>query len=98
MEVSGNTALPTEALLGLLRLKPGEVYTPALAQEDAARVAERYREEGYEVADVRYSFQDGVYRLEVVELKIGGTAWSGREATAPGTRSSCGSFPSREAS
>ena len=83
VEVSGNTALPTEALLGLLRLKPGEVYTPALAQEDAARVAERYREEGYEVADVRYSFQDGVYRLEVVELKIGGyrLEWQGGHRT-----------------
>ncbi|BAW01271.1 surface antigen [Thermus thermophilus] len=83
VEVSGNTALPTEALLGLLRLKPGEVYTPALAQEDTARVAERYREEGYEVADVRYSFQDGVYRLEVVELKIGGyrLEWQGGHRT-----------------
>ena len=83
VEVSGNTALPAEALLGLLRLKPGEVYTPALAQEDAARVAERYREEGYEVADVRYSFQDGVYRLEVVELKIGGyrLEWQGGHRT-----------------
>ncbi|GAB5602072.1 POTRA domain-containing protein [Thermus sp. FJN-A] len=83
VELSGNTAFPTEELLALLRLKPGEVYTPALAQEDARRLAQYYGEKGLEVADVRYGFQEGVFRLEVVELKIGGyrLEWQGSPRT-----------------
>jgi outer membrane protein insertion porin family len=83
VEVLGNTAIPAETLLKALRLKPGEVYTPLLAQEDARKVAELYRERGLEVADVRYGFQDGVFRLEVVELKIGGyrLEWQGDHRT-----------------
>jgi outer membrane protein insertion porin family len=83
VQVMGNTAIPAEAILQALRLKPGEVYTPLLAQEDARKVAELYRERGLEVADVRYSFQDGVFRLEVVELKIGGyrLEWQGDHRT-----------------
>ncbi len=83
VELLGNTAFPRETLLGLLRLKPGEVYTPLLAQEDARRVASFYQEKGYEVADVRYAFQAGVFRLEVVELKIGGyrLEWQGSHRT-----------------
>lgn len=83
VELVGNTAFPSEALLGLLRLKPGEVYTPLLAQEDARRVAGFYQEKGYEVADVRYGFREGVFRLEVVELKIGGyrLEWQGDHRT-----------------
>ncbi len=83
VELTGNTAFPTEELLALLRLKPGEVYTPLLAQEDARRLAGFYQEKGYEVADVRFGFQEGVYRLEVVELKIGGyrLEWQGGHRT-----------------
>jgi outer membrane protein insertion porin family len=83
VQVMGNTAIPAEAILQALRLKPGEVYTPLLAQEDARKVAELYRERGLEVADVRYGFQDGVFRLEVVELKIGGyrLEWQGDHRT-----------------
>ncbi len=83
VEITGNTAFPTETLLPLLRLKPGEVYTPLLAQEDARRIASFYREKGYEVADVRYSFREGVFRLEVVELKIAGyrLEWQGPHRT-----------------
>jgi len=83
VEITGNTAFPTETLLSLLRLKPGEVYTPLLAQEDARRIASLYREKGYEVADVRYGFREGVFRLEVVELKIAGyrLEWQGPHRT-----------------
>ena len=83
VEISGNTAFPTEALLALLRLKPGEVYTPVLAQEDARRIATYYQEKGYEVADVRFGFQEGVFRLQVLELKIGGyrLEWQGDHRT-----------------
>lgn len=83
VEISGNTAFPTETLLALLRLKPGEVYTPALAQEDARRLASYYQENGYEVADVRFGFQEGVFRLQVLELKIGGyrLEWQGDHRT-----------------
>ncbi|WP_243029318.1 BamA/OMP85 family outer membrane protein [Thermus altitudinis] len=83
VEITGHTAFPTETLLGLLRLKPGEVYTPALAQEDARRLAAYYQEKGYEVADVRYGFQEGVFRLQVLELKIGGyrLEWQGEHRT-----------------
>lgn len=83
VELSGNTAFPQETLLALLRLKPGEFYTPALAQEDARRIALFYQEKGLQLSDVRYGFQDGVYRLELVELKIGGyrLEWQGDHRT-----------------
>ncbi|AEV15924.1 Surface antigen [Thermus sp. CCB_US3_UF1] len=83
VELQGHTAFPNETLLPLLRLKPGEVYTPALAQEDAQALAAFYREKGLEVADIRYGFADGVFRLEVVELKIGGyrLEWQGGHRT-----------------
>ncbi|WP_234553352.1 BamA/OMP85 family outer membrane protein [Thermus caliditerrae] len=83
VEITGNTAFTTEALQALLRLKPGEVYTPALAQEDARRIASFYQEKGLEVADVRFGFQDGTFRLQVLELKIGGyrLEWQGQHRT-----------------
>ncbi|GAA6732870.1 POTRA domain-containing protein [Thermus oshimai] len=83
VELTGVTAFPQETVFALLRLKPGEVYTPTLAQEDARRVAAFYREKGLEVADVRPGFREGVYRLEVVELKVGGyrLEWAGEHRT-----------------
>lgn len=83
VEITGNTAFTTEALQALLRLKPGEVYTPALAQEDARRIASFYQGKGLEVADVRFGFQDGTFRLQVLELKIGGyrLEWQGEHRT-----------------
>lgn len=83
VELTGVTAFPQETVSALLRLKPGEVYTPTLAQEDARRVAAFYREKGLEVADVRPGFREGVYRLEVVELKVGGyrLEWAGEHRT-----------------
>lgn len=83
VELVGVSAFSQEEVLTLLRLKPGEVYTPTLAQEDARKVAAFYREKGLEVADVRVGFREGVYRLEVVELKVGGyrLEWVGGHRT-----------------
>ncbi len=83
VELLGVTAFQEETLLGLLRLRPGEVYTPALAQEDAQRIARRYQDQGYEVADIRFGYREGVYRLEVIEVRIAGYRlnWEGPHRT-----------------
>lgn len=80
----GNTAFPAERLLSLLRLKPGEVYTPALAQEDFARILEFYRENGYELApEPKPSYRNGVYTQTLQEVRIGGyrLEWQGGHRT-----------------
>lgn len=80
----GNTAFPTEKLLPLLRLKPGEVYTPLLAQEDFARILDFYRKNGYElVPEPKPSYQDGVYTQTLQEVHIGGyrLEWRGEHRT-----------------
>ena len=80
----GNTAFPTEKLLPLLRLRTGEVYTPALAQEDFGRLLDFYRKNGYElVPEPKPSYQDGVYTQVLQEVRIQGyrLEWQGGHRT-----------------
>lgn len=73
VKLEGNTAFPTEQLLGLLRLKVGDEYNPSLAAEDYQKLLQAYRNGGFDLAgqpDVR--FENGVYDIRLNELKIGG--------------------------
>lgn len=73
VRIEGNTAIPTQALLAKLRLKPGDEYNPALANEDFARLLREYRDAGYDlVAQPEISFREGVYVQRLRELRIAG--------------------------
>lgn len=73
VKLEGNTVIPTAQILPNLRLKVGDEYNPALAQEDFARVLRQYRDTGYDlVQQPSLSFEGGVYTLRVQELRIAG--------------------------
>jgi len=73
VRIEGNTAIPTEKLLAKMRLKPGDEYNPALANEDFARILREYRDAGFDlVAQPEVSFRDGLYLLRLRELRIAG--------------------------
>jgi|UniRef100_A0A7C3HHK9 outer membrane protein insertion porin family len=73
VRIEGNTAIPTESLLAKIRLKPGDEYNPALANEDFARILREYRDAGYDlVGQPEISFRDGVYVQRLRELRIAG--------------------------
>lgn len=73
VRIEGNTAIPTQTLLAKLRLKPGDEYNPALANEDFARILREYRDAGYDlVGQPEVSFRDGVYVQRLRELRIAG--------------------------
>ncbi len=84
VQIQGVSAFPLEKIRAALRLGPGDVYVPELAQEDYGRIVRLYQEAGLEVRpqpDV--SFQDGVYTLRVHEIRIGGyrLEWDGPHRT-----------------
>lgn len=73
VRIEGNTAIPTEQLLSKMRLKPGDEYSPTLANEDFARILREYRDLGYDlVAQPEISFREGVYVQRLRELRIAG--------------------------
>lgn len=72
--IQGNTVIPTEELLPLLRLTPGDTFTSAVAVEDFFNIARLYRDRGY-VIDTspersHFSYIDGTYTIQVDELRI----------------------------
>jgi len=73
VRIEGNTAIPTDRLLLRLRLKPGDEFNPALANEDFARVLREYRDAGFDlVGQPEISFREGVYLLRLRELRVAG--------------------------
>ncbi|RIH92987.1 BamA/OMP85 family outer membrane protein [Meiothermus granaticius] len=71
--IEGNTAIPSEQILSVLRLKPGDEYNPTLAQEDFARILRLYRDAGYDlVQQPSPSFDNGTYTQRITELHIAG--------------------------
>ena len=84
VKLEGATALPQDKLLAALRLKVGDEYNPALAQEDYVRLIRLYIDAGYELlAQPDISFTDGLYTLKLRELRIQGYELSGLTRTAP---------------
>jgi len=84
VKIEGATAIPQDKLLAALRLKVGDEYSPALAQEDYVRLLRLYIDAGYELLqqpDV--SFDNGIYTLKLRELRIQGYELQGLTRTAP---------------
>ncbi|WP_457633745.1 BamA/OMP85 family outer membrane protein [Oceanithermus desulfurans] len=84
VRIEGATALGPETLKPLLRLQPGDLFSPELAQEDFLRIQKAYREAGYEIrAQPDFAFKDGVYLQKVHELRIEGyrLEWQGAHST-----------------
>jgi outer membrane protein insertion porin family len=72
--IQGNTVIPTEELLPLLRLEPGDTFTSAVAVEDFLDIARFYRDRGYfiDTAPERshFSYIDGTYTIQIDELRV----------------------------
>jgi outer membrane protein insertion porin family len=84
VRVLGATAVPPEEVEQVLRLKPGDLFSPELAQEDFVNIQKLYRERGYEISPrPDFDFKDGVYTQRVHELKIEGyrLEWDGGHTT-----------------
>jgi outer membrane protein insertion porin family len=98
IKFEGNTAVSSEALLKVLKLKTGDVFNAIAAQEDAGAIDNAYLTAGFRIAKPpEVSFQEGVYTIKILELKIIGyeVAWKNpahrtqdfiilRELPAPG--------------
>ena len=73
VQIEGNTVVPTEALLGVLKLEEGDTFTSTLAAEDFASIVQLYTDRGYVVAmNPNFNYLDGVYVQRITELKIAG--------------------------
>lgn len=84
VRVQGNTALPSAQLQAALRLKPGDLFQPELANEDFATLLGLYRQAGYElVGQPSVRFQDGVYVQSLQEVQLMGykLVWDGGHRT-----------------
>lgn len=84
VRIEGATALDPADLEKLLRLKPGDPFSPELAQEDFLRLQQAYRDAGYEIrSQPDFSFKNGVYRQRIHELRIEGyrLEWQGAHST-----------------
>ena len=84
VRLEGVSALDPETLEASLRLRPGDLFSPELAQEDFLQIQKAYREAGYEVRpQPDFAFEDGVYVQRVHELRIGGyrLEWLGEHST-----------------
>jgi outer membrane protein insertion porin family len=98
IKFEGNSAVPSETLLKALKLKKEDVFNAIAAQEDANAIEAAYGAAGFRTSKTpEVSFQDGVYTIKVLELKIVGyqIAWKNpahrtqdfiilRELPAPG--------------
>jgi outer membrane protein insertion porin family len=98
IKFEGNTAVSSEALLKVLKLKKDDVFNTIAAQEDAGAIENAYGSAGFRTAKTpEVSFQDGVYTIKILELKVIGyeIAWKNpdhrtqdfiilRELPAPG--------------
>ena len=82
IKFEGNTAVSSEALQKVLKLKKDDVFNAIAAQEDAGAIENAYLTAGFRIAKPpEVSFQDGVYTIKILELKIIGyeVAWKNPE-------------------
>lgn len=71
--IEGNTVVPTEDILEVLRLEPGDTFTSALADEDFTAIQRLYADRGYILSRIpSYNYLDGTYSQDLIEIKIGG--------------------------
>jgi outer membrane protein insertion porin family len=82
IKFEGNTAVSSEALSKVLKLKKDDVFNTIAAQEDAGSIETAYGAAGFRTAKPpEVSFQDGVYTIKILELKVIGyeVAWKNPE-------------------
>ena len=73
IQIEGNTVVPTDELMSLLTLNVGDTFTSGLANEDFARIAERYQEAGYRLVPTPdFNYLDGTYVQRLREIKVSG--------------------------
>ncbi|GGI79898.1 BamA/OMP85 family outer membrane protein [Deinococcus wulumuqiensis] len=80
----GNTKVPTEQLQAAIKTKPGDVYSPQLAQDDFMALRNVYRQAGFEISTRdAISFQNGVLTYTLREVRLAGyeLAWQGEHRT-----------------
>ncbi len=71
LEIRGNSVISNEELIQLLRLKVGDTFTSALAQDDFRRIQEKYTEKGFAIVpEANFNYEEGKYIQNVKELKI----------------------------
>jgi len=84
VRIEGATAVDPKEIEAVLRLKPGDLFSPELAQEDFVNIQKLYRERGYEILpQPDFDFKDGVYTQRIHELRIEGyqLEWKGKHIT-----------------
>lgn len=73
IEISGNTVVPDEDILGVLQLQPGDTFTSTLAREDFENIVALYDERGWLMLSTPdFNWVDGRYVQRIQEVRIGG--------------------------
>ncbi|MFC6590823.1 outer membrane protein assembly factor [Deinococcus lacus] len=84
IQVTGNTVVPTEELLAAVKTKPGDIYSPQLAQNDFGALRDLYRQRGYEISTRdAITFENGVLAFNIREVQLAGyqLKWQGERNT-----------------
>lgn len=84
IDIKGNTQVSAEALRSVLTIKPGDVFSPQLAQENFVRMRDLYRKDGYEISTRdAVQFENGVLTFNVREVTVAGYElnWQGNHRT-----------------
>lgn len=80
----GNTKVPTATLAAAIKTKPGDVYSPQLAQEDFLALRDAYRKAGYEISTRdAITFNEGTLTFNIREVRLTGyeLQWQGQHKT-----------------
>ncbi|MDL2345246.1 POTRA domain-containing protein [Deinococcus sp. MIMF12] len=81
---SGNTQVPTATLAAAIKTKPGDVYSPQLAQQDFLALRDAYRRAGFEISTRdAVTFNEGVLTFNIREVRLAGyeLQWQGQKRT-----------------
>ncbi|MDZ7291408.1 MAG: patatin-like phospholipase family protein [candidate division KSB1 bacterium] len=71
---SGNTVFPDSTLLSCMQSRPGEVINHHRSARDLVAIVERYRNDGYalaEIRDVKFDTSTGLLHIDIDEGRIG---------------------------
>lgn len=86
IRVKGNTIIPTDTILGVMKLKPGSVFNPTNLLPDARAIEELYRTKGFFARVVKYeptAENPNLVEIELVEVKVGKVTITGLTRTKP---------------
>lgn len=83
VKIEGNTAESTEALMGLITVKQGELLNSRTLQENVQAIQEKYRADGYilaKITDLNIA-QDGTLTIKISEGNLEGYKVKGNKKT-----------------